>query len=257
MIIATFNVNSVRMRMQAVLDWLREHQPDVLCLQETKVEDHAFPAEPLRAAGYNVIFRGQKSYNGVALISKTEPTEVRFGLDDGGPADEPRLVCAQVNGVHILNTYVPQGREIDHEMYQYKQAWFKRLRDYFNRHFTTKSKLIWVGDLNVAPTPLDVHNPQDQTNHVCYHADIQKAYADTLAWGFEDVFRRHCPEPGQFSFFDFRTPNVVKRNMGWRIDHILATPVMAALSKRAWIDLEPRLREKPSDHTVVAAEFAV
>ncbi|MDA0577239.1 MAG: exodeoxyribonuclease III [Verrucomicrobia bacterium] len=253
--IATFNANSIRMRLPVILEWLQQNQPDVLGIQETKVEDALFPADPIRAAGYEVVFRGQKSYNGVALITKVAPTDVHFGIDDGGQADEPRLVCAKVNGVTVLNTYVPQGREIDHEMYLYKQAWFRRLRAFFERHFTPETPVVWIGDLNVAPTPLDVHNPADQAKHVCFHEDVQRAYAETLAWGFEDVFRRHCPEPGLFSFFDFRTPNAAKRKMGWRIDHILATPPLAARSKKAWIDLAPRLREKASDHTFVAADF--
>jgi exodeoxyribonuclease III len=180
---------------------------------------------------------------------------VRFGLDDGGPADPTRLVHATVGGVHIVNTYVPQGREIDHAMYQYKQAWFQRLRRYFDRHFTNQTPLVWMGDLNVAPTPLDVHNPDQQANHVCYHADVRRAYLETVGWGFEDVFRRHHPEPGQFSFFDYRTPNAAKRKMGWRIDHILATPPLARRCTKAWIDVEPRLQEKASDHTFVVAEF--
>ncbi|MCE9615423.1 MAG: exodeoxyribonuclease III [Lentisphaerae bacterium] len=255
--IATFNANSIRSRMPIVIDWLQLHQPDVLCIQETKVEDAFFPADPIRAAGYEVVFRGQKSYNGVALLSKTAASDVTFGLDDGGPPDDTRLMAATVGGVRILNTYVPQGREIDHPMFQYKQEWFKRLSAYFSRHFTPDSPLVWVGDLNVAPTPLDVHNPEDQANHVCYHESIRRLYAETLAWGFEDVFRRHHPEPGLFSFFDYRTPNAAKRKMGWRIDHILAPPTLAAASSRAWIDLEPRLREKPSDHTFVVAEFNV
>lgn len=254
--LATFNANSIRSRMPIVLGWLEQQRPDVLCIQETKVTDDLFPAEPFRAAGYHVAFRGEKSYNGVAVFSREEPTSVRFGFEDGGPADATRLVCVRVGGIDVVNTYVPQGREIDHVMYQYKREWFARLRRFFERHYRADAPVVWTGDLNVAPTPLDVHNPEEQANHVCYHADIRQAFAETVAWGFEDVFRKHHPEPGLFSFFDYRTPNAAKRKMGWRIDHILATPVLAARSTSAWIDLEPRLMEKPSDHTFVVAEFA-
>ncbi len=255
--IATFNANSIRSRLEIILRWLKEHQPDVLCVQETKVEDKDFPAPAFREAGYNVAFRGQKSYNGVALISREMPTGVSFGLDDGGQADEPRLIRARVGPVQIVNTYVPQGRDLEHEMYAYKLEWFARLKRYFERHFTPRSKVAWVGDLNVAPLPMDVHNPEDQANHVCYHVDVRRAFEDVKAWGLEDVFRMHHPEPGQYTFFDYRVPGSVERKQGWRVDHILATPPLARKCTGSWIDLAPRLAEKPSDHTFLVAEFDV
>lgn len=255
--IATFNANSIRSRMDIVLAWLAAHQPDVLCVQETKVMDALFPAEPFRTAGYEAAFRGEKSYNGVAIFSRLPLENVRFGLDDGGPADETRLAHVRVGEVHIINTYVPQGREIDHAMYQYKLEWLARLRRYFERHVTKRDKVLWTGDLNVAPEAMDIHNAGQQAQHVCYHVDVRKAFTDTVAWGFEDVFRRHHPEPGQYTFFDYRTPNAVKRQMGWRIDHLLASPPLAKRCTDAWIDLEPRLKEKPSDHTFLVGEFDV
>ena len=257
MLVATFNCNSIRSRMETILAWLAEKQPDVLCLQETKVQDHEFPAQPIRDAGYHVAFKGQKSYNGVAILSRKEPRDVHFGLDDGGQADEPRLVSAVIDGVTIVNTYVPQGRDIDHEMFQYKLAWFKRLRGQFDRKFKMSDLVIWTGDLNVAAEPIDVHNPEDQEHHVCYHADVRKAFADCCAWGFVDVFRKHHPEPGHYTFFDYRTLSAVKRGMGWRIDYILASPALAEKSVDSWIDVEPRLKPKASDHTFLAAEFQV
>lgn len=253
--IATFNVNSIRARMRVVLNWLGKNKPDVLCLQETKVQDKDFPALELRNAGYQVTFRGEKSYNGVALLSKTRPAEVSFGLEDGKQPDETRLVHAKVGPVHIVNTYIPQGREIDNAMYKYKLKWFKRLRNYFNRHFTPESLVVWVGDLNVAPEAIDIHNADQQKNHVCYHAAVRKAFTRTMDWGFADVFRKYHPEPGQYSYFDYRTSNAVKRKMGWRVDHILATAPLAAKSVDCFIDLKPRLEENPSDHTVMLAQF--
>ncbi|OGV63837.1 MAG: exodeoxyribonuclease III [Lentisphaerae bacterium RIFOXYA12_FULL_48_11] len=253
--IATFNANSVRSRLEIIIAWLKTNEPDVLCIQETKVVDKDFPSPAFVDAGYNVIFCGEKSYNGVALISRQKPSEIRFGFDDGKQADETRLMCAKVGSVYVINTYVPQGREIDHPMYQYKLEWFARLKDYFNRHFTGKTKMLWVGDLNVAPDAIDIHNAQEQANHVCFHVDVRKAFADTMAWGLVDVFRKYHPEPGQYTFFDYRTINAVKRNMGWRIDHIIATPVLAAKSRNSYIDVRPRLMEKPSDHTFLVAEF--
>ncbi len=257
MIVASYNVNSIRSRLGLVLDWLKANQPDVLCVQETKVIDAEFPAEPIRAAGYHVVYRGEKSYNGVALICKTEPKDVRFGLDDGGPADEARVVAAKVGPLCVVNTYVPQGREIDHAMYQYKLQWFERLRAYFERHYTPRKKVLWTGDLNIAPEAADIHNADQQANHVCFHIEARRAFATTVAWGFTDVFRKYHPEPGQYTYFDYRQIGALKKNQGWRIDHLMATRTLAAKSVRAWIDLQPRLAEKPSDHTVVAAEFDV
>lgn len=257
MIVATFNANSIRARLNIVLAWIEANKPDLLAIQETKVEDEDFPSLPFVEAGYHVVFRGEKSYNGVALIARERPREVVFGLDDGDPPDETRLLAARVGPLHIVNTYVPQGREIDHAMYAYKLKWFQRLKAYFDRHHTTRRKVVWVGDLNVAPEAIDIHNADQQENHVCYHIDARKAFADTVAWGFQDVFRKHHPEPGQYTFFDYRTIHAVERNMGWRVDHILATPPLARTSTRAWIDLAPRLQPKPSDHTFLAAEFEV
>jgi len=255
--VATFNANSIRSRLDPILAWLETHRPEVLCIQETKAQDRDFPADPLRDAGYHVVYRGEKSYNGVAIVARSKPTAVRFGFDDGGPADETRLVYAKVGPLHIVNTYVPQGREITHAMYAYKVEWFARLRRYFDKHFSTRARVVWVGDLNIAPQPIDVHNPKQQTNHVCYHAGVQKAFAAVLDWGFVDVFRKHRPEAGQYSFFDYRTPHAAQRGMGWRVDHILATPPLAKRSRNAFIDLQPRLQPKPSDHTFMAADFDI
>jgi exodeoxyribonuclease-3 len=243
--------------MEIVLDWLKTNQPDVLAIQETKVEDKDFPSLAFREAGYQAVFKGQKSYNGVALVTRESATDLIFGLDDGGPSDETRLLAAKVGTVHVVNTYVPQGRELEDPMYPYKLAWFGRLKAFFDRHYTPCQKVVWVGDINVAPEAIDIHNASEQENHVCYHIDVRRAFADAVSWGFTDVFRKHHPEPGQYTFFDYRTINAVKRNMGWRVDHILATKSLAATSKDAFIDMEPRMEEKPSDHTFLVADFDV
>jgi exodeoxyribonuclease-3 len=255
--IATFNANSIRSRLDIVLSWLADHRPDVLCLQETKVVDSLFPAQPFTDAGYHVVFKGQKAYNGVAIVSRIKPAGVGTGLDDGGQPDETRLITAKIGPVRIVNTYVPQGRTIDDPMYAYKIEWFRRLKNYFERRFTPRMNLIWLGDLNIAPAGEDIHNADQQEKHVCYHVDARNAFEDTRAWGLHDVFRKHHPEPGQYTFFDYRTPGAVKRGEGWRIDHILTTRRLAAKSTDCYIDLEPRMKEKPSDHTFLVAEFAV
>lgn len=254
--IATFNVNSIRSRLDVVRDWLAREQPDYLCLQETKVQDHEFPLVPLEAAGYHVNFRGMKSYNGVAILSRQAPDEVAAGLDDGGPPDEPRLIRARFGDLHIVNTYVPQGRDIEHEMFRYKIEWLRRLRGYFDRHFKTTDQVVWVGDLNVAIQPIDVYNPEVRARHVCYHADARDALTFCWAWGFEDVFRKVHPEGGHYTFFDYRTVDSLERGQGWRIDYILASPSLGRRIKDCRIDLEPRRQPKASDHTVMVAEFA-
>ena len=255
--IATFNANSIRSRLPIILQWLEEHQPDVLGIQETKVQDADFPREAIEAAGYHVVFRGEKSYNGVALICKSEPQDVRFGFNDGGPADETRLIRAVVDGVAVVNTYVPQGRSVDHAMYRYKLMWYARLRRLFEAEYSATQPLSWIGDINIAVEPIDVFDFQTKQNDPCYHVDAHNAFLDVCSFGFEDLLRRFHPNEEVYSFFDYRAKNAVQKNQGWRIDYILATPPLAASSVSCEIDYEPRMKAKPSDHTFMLAEFSV
>lgn len=255
--VATFNVNSIRSRLPIVLDWLREHAPDALCLQETKVEDKDFPAEGFETAGYHVAFCGQKRWNGVAVISKAPLEQVTFGFEGGPEGEGPRMITAITRGVTIVNTYIPQGRSVEDEQFAYKIGWFERLRERFEALCRPEALLLWCGDLNHAPEPIDVYDPKELLGHVCFHPDVDRAFRNCLSWGLVDVFRMHCPEPKQYSFYDYRLPNGVKRGLGWRIDHILATRPLAEKSVGSRIDLEPRLKPKPSDHTPVVAEFAL
>ena len=252
--IATFNCNSVRSRLDIVLGWLADHAPDVLCLQETKVQDAEFPLDAFRLAGWHVAFKGEKSYNGVAIVSKKPADELFFGLDSE-PADAPRLAHARFGAVHVVNTYVPQGRELDHAMYAYKLAWFARLKKYFEKQFTPATPLLWCGDLNVARHPIDVANPENKTNHVCYHQTVRDAFEDALAFGFTDLFRHHHPELVDYSFYDYRAPFDPGQKRGWRIDYVLATPPLAKKSIAAAIDIAPRTRPKPSDHCPLYADI--
>lgn len=255
--IATYNVNSIRSRLSIVMGWLREHSPDVLCMQETKVEDSQFPIPAFEDVGYRVIFSGGKKYNGVAIASRNAPEGIIRGLSDGGPADPDRLIAAVFSGVVVVNSYIPQGRDRETEYFRYKLAWFKRLGDFFSQRWTPETPLIWCGDLNVAPENIDVHDPKRLLGHVCFTPEVSEAFYQTASWGLKDVFRLHHPqEPGQYTFFDYRVPNALKRKMGWRIDHILATEAFAALSTACEIDLHPRLAERPSDHTILWATFA-
>jgi len=254
--IATYNINSIRSRIDALSAWLTENRPDFLCLQETKVQDSEFPLDAVKATGYHVAFKGMKAYNGVAILSLRKPDEVMTGLDDGGPADEPRLIRARFGKLNIVNTYVPQGRDIEHEMFKYKIDWLKRLRAYFDRHFTVSDHLLWLGDLNVAIQPIDVYNPEAREKHVCYHADAREALAFCQAWGFQDVFRKYHPEGGHYTFFDYRTIDSLGKGQGWRIDYIMGSQAMLEQARDCRIDLEPRRKPKASDHTYMVAEFA-
>ena len=253
--VATWNVNSIRSRLHALLLWLERVSSNVVCLQETKVQDHEFPLEAIEAAGYHVAYRGEKSYNGVAILSKTPIENVCCGFDDAGPADEARLIVGEVNGVPIVNTYVPQGRAPDHPMFATKLKWFARLHAHFESHFSPDKPLLWMGDLNVAPEPIDVHDPKRLMGHVCFNPQVTEALEGVKSWGLVDLFRKHVLGPGQYTYYDYRAKNGVVEGKGWRVDHILATKPLADRSTAAWIDLEPRQGERPSDHTPMVVEF--
>ena len=252
--VASFNVNSLRARLPQVVQWLAEHQPDILAVQETKVQDIDFPADAFDESKYKYAFKGQKSYNGVAIFSRSELTNVEFGFDDE-PKDQPRLVKAEINGIVIVNTYIPQGYSPESEKFEYKLNWFNRLRRFFDKNFEPTDAILWVGDLNVAPQPIDVYDPEGLLGHVCFHPDVHKALKEVMQWGFVDIFRMHCKKPGQYTFWDYRLRNSVKNNLGWRLDHIMATEPLAKKSTACYIDKEPRLGERPSDHTPIIAEF--
>jgi len=256
--IATFNVNSIRIRLPIVLQWLEQHQPDVLCLQETKVPDELFPTLAFAGTGYHLAYRGMKSYNGVAVLSRKEPESVYYGFEDALPElDDVRLMRVVIDGIPIVNTYVPNGFKIDSPKYTYKLGWYTRLRMYFEKHLSPHRPAVWCGDMNVAPEPIDVHSPEKHLKHVCFHEDARRAYKETLAWGFVDVFRRLYPDRQQFTFWDYLRPSSLDKNKGWRIDHILATVPMVDKCMKVEVDTEPRRAASPSDHTFLWAEFSL
>jgi exodeoxyribonuclease-3 len=256
MIVASFNVNSLRARLPIVLQWLAEHQPDILAVQETKVQDVDFPAREIEGRGYKCVFKGQKSYNGVAIFSKDEIRKVGFGFEDE-PKDEPRLIKAEICGITVVNTYVPQGYIPESDKFEYKLNWFGRLRKFFEKDFEPSDAIVWVGDFNIAPLPIDVYDPEGLLGHVCFHSEVQKALEKVMEWGFVDAFRMHNKGAGQYTFWDYMIPNAVKRNLGWRLDHIMATKPLAEKCTACYIDREPRTADKPSDHTPIVAEFEV
>lgn len=253
--IASFNINSIRIRLPDLQNWMINYQPDIVCLQETKVQDKDFPVEPITAAGYHSAYFGEKGKNGVAILSKQEPDQVTVGLDEWGTVGEARLISARFASYAIVNTYVPQGREVDTDYFQYKLNWLTHLRDYFSRHFSPEDPLLWVGDFNVAPEAIDVHNPKRLAGHVGFHPAEQAALAATRDWGFTDVFRKHCPDPKQYTFWDYRVKDALQKGLGWRIDHIYATQPLASCSVAAAIDTTLRKAPRPSDHAPITATF--
>ena len=252
--IATFNVNSIRRRLPIVVEWLEEHKPDVLCLQETKVQDSEFPVDAIREAGYHATFRGMKAYNGVATLTRNAPEDVMYGLHEGTDNEDVRILRTVVNGITVVNTYVPQGYSIRSEKYAFKLRWFKELRHYFDKYLDPTQPAIWLGDLNVAPEPIDVYHPDRRVNDVDFHIDARNAYKETRDWGFVDVFRKLHPQRVQYTYWDYFR-NAFENNWGWRIDHILATESLAAECHIADVDTEPRKASGASDHTPMWAEF--
>jgi len=253
--IATFNTNSVRSRLPIVMDWLKKEKPDVLALQETKVQDSEFPAQIFQEAGWKVVYRGQKSYNGVAFISKKPMEKVVDRLYPKINSEEARFIAGWYGDVLLVNTYIPQGYSIDSEKYQYKLKYYADLGKWFEKNVKPSVPALWMGDLNIAPTEIDVDNPKTKKDHPCYHVDARNAFLKVRDARWTDLFRQVHPEPGNYTFWDYRFPSSLAANKGWRIDFILGTKPMTGRLKRIWIDKEPRMAEKPSDHTVLAAEF--
>lgn len=255
--ITTFNCNSIRSRLDIVIPWLESNRPDILALQETKVEDGTFPAQAFERAGWHVRFRGEKRYNGVAMVTTEPPEEISFGLADGDDgASEARLALARLGDLFILNTYVPQGAAFDSDKYAFKCEWLARLKRYLARRFDPeRDRLVWVGDLNIAPLPRDVHDHKRIWPHVCHCEDMTNIYDGFISWGLVDIFRKHLPDEGIFTFWDYRVKDSVGRNVGWRIDHVLATKVVADQSVSCSVDTEARTLPKPSDHTFVSVEI--
>jgi exodeoxyribonuclease-3 len=254
--VATYNCNSVRKRLPIILEWLKKEKPDVLALQETKVQDKDFPVEAFREAGYFAYYRGIKSYHGVATLTREEPSEVSYGFQPGPDSEDFRLIQTVVRGVRIVNTYVPQGYDIESDKYQYKLKWFARLRKYFDKYLKRNEPVIWLGDLNCAPEEIDVANPERNKNDPDFYIDTRKEYKKTVEGRFIDVYRMKYPKKVQYTFWDFFR-NAYAYNRGWRIDHIMATPELAGKCSKVVVDLEVREKENPSDHTVVWAKFKI
>jgi len=240
--------------MPVLLDWIEKEQPDVLCLQETKVKDEEFPLDHFEALGYTAVFKGQKSYNGVAILSKHPVSGVEAGFYKQ-EQEEARFLKAEILAIPIMNVYVPQGVKPGTDNFEHKLRWLTELLLYLKKHFDLRSPVLVAGDFNVGMEPEDVYDPVKLKGEIGFHPEEQAAMRKLLEWGLVDLFRKHVQGGGHYTFWDYRIPNGVKRNLGWRIDYIFATPPLVERSQRAWIDKIPRLAEKPSDHTFVVAEF--
>ena len=250
--LVTWNVNSIRQRLERLLALLQRHAPDVVCLQETKVVDADFPEAALRGAGYASVFAGQKAYNGVAILAKAEPTEVRTGFRDGGDEEQMRLLAATISDVRVVCAYTPNGQSVGSEKYAYKLEWLGRLRKLLEREADPSLPLALVGDFNVAPTDADVHDPEAWRGQVLCSEPERAALRHLVDWGLVDAFRARYPERVAFTWWDYRELGFPK-NRGLRIDHVLLTRPLMAKLEDVVIDREERKGKGASDHAPVLA----
>ena len=251
--IASWNVNSLRVRLGHVLQWLESAQPDILVLQETKTTDDQFPHEEIRAAGYEVVFSGQKTYNGVAVLSKVEPQNVLFdlpGLED----PQRRIVAAQIGDIQILDLYVVNGSEVGSEKFAYKLDWLEKVTAWVESQLEQHKKFIILGDFNIAPTDRDVHNPKSWHEKILCSTPERNALKKLLNLGFVDSFRMFEQEDEIWSWWDYRSGGL-ENNKGLRIDLILSSDLLAEQCTACYVDKVPRTWERPSDHAPVVAEY--
>jgi exodeoxyribonuclease-3 len=252
--LATWNINSIRAREARLLAWIEREKPDVLCLQETKVEDASFPFDPLRRAGYEVATFGQRSYNGVAICARAPLADVVRGLGDDVADDQARLIAATVFGVRVVCVYVPNGEDLTSDKFPYKLAWYRRLRRFLERTSSATAPLVVCGDMNVTADDRDVCAPEKWAGHIHCSADERAALAELAAFGLVDLFRKHHPAGGVYSWWDYRGVAFFK-NQGLRIDFIYATDPVAARSTSCRIDRDARKGQDASDHAPVIVEL--
>ncbi len=243
--IATWNVNSVRARLERVTNWLHEHQPDLLCLQEIKATEDTFPWEPIQALGYDVTVHGQPTYNGVALVHRSAAIDVERGLDN-----EARVIAATIERIRVINVYVPNGQKVGSAKHQYKLQWLDKLHAFVAAQIDEYQDLLLAGDLNVAPADIDAAHPEMWSDSVLCDPLAREKLAGIAGLGLTDVLRNHLPGPGVYTWWDYRTSGF-DWNDGLRIDHILATPGLASRAVSAWVDVAERGADQPSDHAPV------
>ncbi len=249
--VATWNVNSVRARLDRVVGWLERHRPDVVLVQEVKATDETFPWDAVRQGGYEVSLFGQPTYNGVALFHRAAASELETGFDD-----EARMLAATVSGIRFINVYVPNGQRPGSAKHAYKTEWLATLRAFVSAQQERYGRVLVAGDFNVAPERIDVAHPEAWHESVLTDGASREGFEGLIALGLEDVFREHQPGPGQYTWWDYRTDGFAW-NDGLRIDHLLASPALCRDSVSAWVDYAERAGERPSDHAPVLARFLV
>jgi exodeoxyribonuclease-3 len=252
-LVASWNVNSLRVRLPQVLAWLETHRPDVLGLQETKVPDEDFPAEALAEAGYEALFYGQRTYNGVALLTRRDAVDPVRGMPDF-PDEQRRVIGATIGGVRVYNLYVPNGQSVDSDKYAYKLDWLAALRRQLVAELAAHPRLLVMGDFNIAPDDRDVHDPEAWSGNVLVSPKERAALQAISELGLTDAFRLFDQPESTFSWWDYRAA-AFRRNRGLRIDLQLVSEPLAGRCRRATVDREPRGWERPSDHAPVLAEF--
>lgn len=251
--IATWNVNSLKVRLPHVLDWLAANQPDALCLQELKLEDKGFPVAELQAAGYNAVFNGQKTYNGVAILSP-HPLEDVVRDIPGFSDEQKRIIAATVNGVRIVCGYFPNGQAVGSDKFEYKLRWLGALTEWLRSELTAHPRLVLGGDFNIAPEDRDAHPDWKDEIHVS--APERAAFTALTALGLVDAFRLYNQPERAFSWWDYRM-GAFRRNFGLRIDHLLVSPALQPACRACTVDKAPRKLERPSDHAPVVLDLEV
>jgi len=253
--IATWNVNSLNVRLPHVLEWLASAEPDVLVLQEIKQVTEKFDAESFSAAGYKTVASGQKTYNGVAVISRSEPADI---VTDFPGFEDPqrRILASTIDGVRVINLYIPNGHSVGSEKYEYKLGWLAALNAFLTEELKKHEKLVVLGDFNIAPDDRDVHDPEKWGEDILCSPPEREALQSLIDLGLSDVFRQFDQPEKTFSWWDYRATGF-RRNAGLRIDLILATKALSDACEASYVDREPRTWERPSDHTPVIAEFSL
>lgn len=255
-LIASWNVNSITVRLESVVKWLAAIQPDILCLQETKITDEKFPATAFDQCGYRSLFVGQPAYNGVAVLSRYPLTKIENHIAVDGGGSSKRFIHASIEKLAIINTYVPNGQAIGVEKFIYKLNFLHAFKKYLSEECDPSRPLIWCGDFNIAPEAIDTYDDAITSGQIMCSDAERSVLKEIKDWGFTDTFRMHNLGPGHFTWWDYRM-GAFRRNLGFRIDHIWTSTPLANVCVKAWIDKEPRKWERPSDHAPVLAEFNI
>ena len=252
--VATWNINSIRKRIELLGQWLQEQKPSIVVLQETKTPDSSFPHRELLLHGYSSVFYGQKSYNGVAVLANCAIDDVRYGFQNGWDSENKRLIAVLVKGVWIINVYAPQGASVDSSKFEYKLQFYQNLYEELQTRYSQEQPVILLGDLNIAPAAQDLFNPKEMEGKVSFHPKELDALQQLKDWGLHDLFRHLTPSGNYYSWWDYRG-GALQKDQGMRIDHIFITNALLHQSQSCWIDKETRTKPFPSDHAPVIADF--